>query len=63
MYLVHPSRRVLFAGSNAQRVAHANAFQHEHAVVDFDLAFRLCDEAVRRRGDPARLQRATEGAG
>jgi hypothetical protein len=46
----------------AKRVADSDAFDHEHFVLEVDLAFSLGRESPLARVDPARLQRATEGA-
>ena len=46
-----------------QLVADVNPLDDEHLVLDLDLAFRLRRQPPPARIDPARLQRATQGAG
>ena len=46
----------------AQRVAHANRLDDEHLVDYVDVALGLSAESPSARIDPARLQRATQGA-
>jgi hypothetical protein len=47
---------------DAQRVADVDSLDHEHAVLDLDLAGRFCSEASFAGVDLARLQRTPEGA-
>jgi len=46
-----------------QRVADADPLDDEHLVLEVDLAFGLGRQPSPARVDPARLQRATQGAG
>jgi len=46
-----------------QLISNANAFDHQHLVLDFHVAFSLAHEPAVAGVDPARLQRATQGAG
>jgi len=50
-------------GAAGQRVADVNPLDHEHLVLEVDLAFGLGRKPTLARVDPARLQRATQGAG
>jgi hypothetical protein len=40
-----------------------NPADHQHAILQLDLADRLCRQPIARRGDLARLQRASKGSG
>jgi hypothetical protein len=56
-------RLALVLGAAGQRVAHANPLDDEHLLVEVDLAFGFRRKPALARVDPARLQRATQGAG
>jgi hypothetical protein len=47
----------------AQRVVNFDALDDQDLVLDIDLAFGLGGQFAAARVDPARLQRATQGAG
>ncbi len=49
--------------SDAESVANVDAFDHQHAVLEFDLAGRVALESAFASRDVTRLQRASEGAG
>jgi hypothetical protein len=53
----------LVVGTAGQRVANANPLDDEDLVLDVDLALGLRRQPPLARVDPARLQRATQGAG
>jgi hypothetical protein len=48
---------------DGEDVAHMYALDHEHAVLDLDLAGRLTDQSSLACRDLTRFQRASEGAG
>jgi hypothetical protein len=50
-------------GVDTEPVADTDALDHEHAVVEFDLADRLAGQPFLARVDVACFQRASEGAG
>ena len=52
----------LVLGAAGERVAHPNSLDHEHLVLQVDLAFCFRRELPLARIDPARLQRATQGS-
>ena len=56
-------RLALVFRASFQRVADADPLDHEDLVLDVDLALRLRAQSPFTRVDPARLQRATQGAG
>jgi len=56
-------RRAVGVGVDAQSVSDVDPLDHEHAVVELDLAFRLARQPSSARIDVTRLQRAPEGAG
>jgi hypothetical protein len=61
---VRPLRGLaLVVRAAGQRVANANPFDDEDLVLEVDLAFGFRRELPLARIDPARLQRATQGAG
>ena len=53
----------LVFGTAGQLISNTNAFDHQHLVVDLDVAFSIADEPAFCGVDTARLQRATQGAG
>lgn len=53
----------LLLGTPDQPVAHANTLQHQHSVFKLHVPLSLTAQLAFRGVDPARLQRATEGAG
>ena len=64
MMVVRPRRGLLFVrGAALQLITHADALDDQDAVFDLDIAFGLRHEPALIRRDPARLQRATQGAG
>ncbi len=56
-------RVALFRRAAFQRVADANPLDDEHAILDLDVALGIRRQVALPRFDPARLQRATQGAG
>ncbi len=46
-----------------QRVADPNPLDDEHAILDLDVTFGIRPQVALPSFDPARLQRATQGAG
>jgi hypothetical protein len=55
-------RLALVSGAACERVAHADLLQHQDFVLDVDLALGFGAELAIAGVDPARFQRATEGA-
>jgi hypothetical protein len=51
------------SGSARKQVLDVNPLDHEHAVLELDLAGRLSDQSALIRANLTRLQRASEGAG
>src|SRR5258708_25729682 len=49
--------------SDAESVANVDAFDHQDAVLEFDLAGRVALESAFASRDVTRFQRASEGAG
>ena len=56
-------RLALVLRTSGQRVSHSDSLDDEDLVFDVDLALGLGAQASFTRIDPARLQRATKGAG
>jgi hypothetical protein len=57
------SSLALVGRAASQGVMHVNPLNHEHPVLDLDLAFSRGDELAAARIDSTRLQRATQGSG
>lgn len=55
--------RLVRIRSDAESVANVDAFDHQDAVLEFDLAGRLALESAFASRDVTRFQRASEGAG
>ena len=53
----------LVLGAVGQPISNTNALDHQHLVLDLHVAFSITDEPAASGVDPARLQRATQGAG
>ncbi len=53
----------LVFGAAGQLISNADAFDHQRLVLDLHVAFSLAHEPAFAGVDPARLQRATQGAG
>jgi hypothetical protein len=56
-------RLALVWRTSRERVPDPDPLDHQHFVLDDDVAFRLARQAAISGFDPARLQRAPEGAG
>jgi len=56
-------RLTLVLRTPLQPVAHADALDDQHTVLDFHVALSLGRQPALARVDPARFQRATQGAG
>ena len=52
----------LIFGAAGERVAHPDPLDHQHLVLEVDVAFGLGAQLPLACVDPARLQRATQGA-
>jgi len=63
MKAVRPHRRVTFVVGKAQVVGHLDALDHQHLPLQFHLANRFRGQPALAGRDPARFQRATQGAG
>lgn len=62
--LVRPLSRVPLIGRTpAQAIAHPDPLDHQHPVLHLDVAFGVRLQLPLPGVDPARLQRATQGAG
>jgi hypothetical protein len=59
---VGPSRRVALVVGQSQVVGNMDAFHHQDSPLQFHLANRFRGQPALAGGDPARLQRATQGA-
>lgn len=62
MHLVHAPGGLRVIRGKPQLVAHPDPLQYKDPILDFDLAFGLGRETVRRRPNLARFQRATKGS-
>lgn len=62
MYAVHPLYRFTGRVWRMNGVDHMDALEHEHSVLDLDLAVRFRGEPTVAAIYPARLQRASKGA-
>jgi hypothetical protein len=59
---MHPLDRLYGLAGGGKSIVNANASEYEHPLVAFDVTLRIRAEPSRARLNPARLQRAPEGA-
>ena len=60
---MHAGRGLPIAVPDSQSHPHMNTADHEHVLLEFDLAHSFADQASSRRANLTRLQRASEGSG
>lgn len=63
MLMGTPGRVLLLRRATGQSIVHTDSLDHEDALLHFDVAFGLGRQMTLARGDPARFQRASQGAG